>query len=151
MRLLYLDASALVKCYVSERFSNLVREAVTETKIVGTTILSRAEVSAALGKAVRVGSLKHKDAQASLQAFRNDWQSFVRVQASEIVAFRADALAWARALRGYDAIHLASALIWQESIGERINFATFDGNLWKAAKEEELPVFPENLPALLKK
>jgi predicted nucleic acid-binding protein len=48
---------------------------------------------------------------------------------------RAEALAWEHGLRGYDAVHLASALTWQESVGEQIVLATFDQQLWEAASE----------------
>lgn len=149
--LLYLDASALVKHYVLERFSDLVDEAIGGADIVGTTILSRAEVSAALGKAVRVGTLRKKEALQTLKTFRKDWESIARIQTSEMVVSKADALAWALSLRGYDAVHLASALIWRETINEPVTFATFDVNLWNAAHSEELELFPEDLPALLRK
>jgi predicted nucleic acid-binding protein len=149
--LLYLDASALVKHYVVERFSEMVQEAIGNAEIVGTAILSRAEVSAALGKAVRVGVLNKKEAFQALKAFRKDWESLARVQTSESVVSRADALAWALSLRGYDAIHLASALIWRETINESVTFATFDSNLWNAAYVEGLELLPDDLPAILKK
>jgi uncharacterized protein len=149
--LLYLDASALVKHFVVERFSELVDEAIGNAEIVGTTILSRAEVSAALGKAVRVEALNKKGAFQTLKAFRKDWESLARIQASESVVSRADALAWAHSLRGYDAVHLASALIWRETINEVVTFATFDVNLWNAAQTEGLELLPDDLPVLLKK
>jgi hypothetical protein len=49
------------------------------------------------------------------------------------------------ALRGYDAIHLAAALEWQDRIGEPITVATFDQDLWRAAREAGLDCFPEAL------
>jgi uncharacterized protein len=149
--LLYLDASALVKHYIVERFSVLVDEAIGNAEIAGTTILSRAEVSAALGKAVRVGALNRKEAFRTLKAFRKDWESLARVQASESVVSRADALAWSLSLRGYDAVHLASALIWRETVNEPVTFATFDVNLWNAAQTEGLELLPDDLPALSKR
>ena len=149
--LLYLDASALVKNYVLEKFSDLVEQAISDADIVGTSIISRAEVSAAFGKAVRVGSLKRQEALRSLKSFREDWESLARIQTSEIVVSRADTLAFTRSLRGYDAVHLACALVWRETINETVSFATFDLNLWNAARLEGLELLPDNLPALLRK
>jgi hypothetical protein len=59
---------------------------------------------------------------------------------------RAEALAWEYGLRGYDAVHLASALTWQESVGEQIVLATFDEQLWEAAKRAGLKAWPDPLP-----
>jgi hypothetical protein len=55
-------------------------------------------------------------------------------------------LAWEHGLRGYDAVQLASALTWQESVGEQIVLATFDQRLWDAAKRTGLKAWPEELP-----
>ena len=58
---------------------------------------------------------------------------------------KADALAWEHDLRGYDAVHLASALFWQESLGEPVTIATFDAQLWQAGQPIGLSVWPEDL------
>jgi hypothetical protein len=62
---------------------------------------------------------------------------------------RADILAWELDLRGYDAVHLASALLWQDSLGRKVTMATFDRKLWQAAEERGLSPFPEDLPGIL--
>ena len=110
--LLYLDASALVKRYVEEAGSRDVATAIEEATAVATSLFSRAEGAAALAKAVRVGSLSREEAQAAVQILRAEWADFVRVKLTELVVARADQLAWRFGLRGYDAIHLASALLW---------------------------------------
>jgi len=53
---------------------------------------------------------------------------------------------WEHGLRGYDAVQLASALSWQESVGEQIVLATFDQQLWEAAKRTGLKAWPDQLP-----
>ena len=53
--ILYLDASALVKRYVTERGSKDVIALTAGAKAVATSLISRAEVSAALARAVRLG------------------------------------------------------------------------------------------------
>ena len=58
---------------------------------------------------------------------------------------RAEGLAWEHGLRGYDAIQLASALTWRESVGEEIVLATFDRQLWDASERTGLKVWPEQL------
>lgn len=147
--ILYLDASALVKRYVAETGSGETEQAIRESSVVGTGLVSRAEVSAALAKAVRVGILSNKEATRALNAFRKDWQDLVRVAVSEPVVARADVLAWQYGLRGYDAVHLASALVWQELLGEPVTLASFDRQLWAASEPSGLVPFPEKLPDLL--
>jgi predicted nucleic acid-binding protein len=68
-----------------------------------------------------------------------------RLPVTEALVARAEALAWAHALRGYDAVQLASALMWQESVGTDVVVATFDTQLWKAAREEGLNAWPTDL------
>jgi predicted nucleic acid-binding protein len=147
--ILYLDASALVKRYVAEPGSAEVDNITAEAEIVGTAIISRAEVAAALARAGRVGALSPDDASISLQDFRNEWLDLVRVQITEMVVSRADTLAWKHGLRGYDSVHLAAALVWQEAMGAPVTMGTFDRQLWNAAQQERLSLFPADLIALL--
>lgn len=147
--ILYLDASALVKRYVAEPGSAEVNEAISKAEVIGTALISRAEVAAALAKAVRMDALTREDALASLQVFRNEWPDLVRVQVTEIVIARADTFAWEHGLRGYDAVHLAAASLWQDAMSEQVTLSTFDRQLWAAAKQVGLALHPADLPALL--
>ncbi len=147
--IVYLDASALVKRYVAERGTDDVARLVEAASVVGTSLISRAETSAALAKAIRQGALTRAAGAAALQVFRSEWPLLVRVQATEVVMARADALAWDLNLRGYDAVHLSTALTWQEGLGEGITLATFDRQLWEAARMQGVVAFPEDLPTWL--
>jgi len=147
--ILYLDASALVKRYVAEPGASEVAEAIATAEIVGTSLISRAETAAALAKAVRVETLTQQEASSALQVFRSEWPSLVRVQAREMLVARADELAWELGLCGYDAVHLASALLWQDGMGEAVTMATFDRALWEAAEQRGMIPFPHDLPAML--
>jgi len=55
---------------------------------------------------------------------------------------RGDFLACEHNLRGFDATHLACALIWQETLGLPVTLATFDGQLVQAAKEVKMGILP---------
>jgi len=94
--ILYLDASALVKHYVAEPGTLEVNRAIFQAEVVGTALISRAEVVAALAKATRMGALTRKEATHSLQVFREEWPDFVRILITEIVIDRTDAFAGAR-------------------------------------------------------
>ncbi|RMG50712.1 MAG: PIN domain-containing protein [Acidobacteria bacterium] len=147
--ILYLDTSALVKRYIAELGTPEVAAVISDADVVGTSIISRAETAAVLAKAVRTRTLSPDEAASALQVFRSEWPNLVRVQATEALVARADDLAWELGLRGYDAVHLASALLWQDAMGEEIAFATFDRRLWEAAGRRGLILFPDDLPAML--
>lgn len=140
--ILYLDASALVKRYVAETGSAEVAQAIAAAKSVGTAVISRVEVAAALARATRGRWLARDEAHAALQVFRAEWASLVRLQLTEVVVAQADAVAWEYGLRGYDAVHLAAARFWQTSLGEAVTLATFDRELGEAARLAGLIPWP---------
>lgn len=144
--IVYLDASALVKRYVAEAGSQLVTPLITRADAIGTVVISRVEVAAALGKATRMKVLKHDEAASALQVFTADWENLIRLQVTEILVARAATLASDQGLRGYDAVHLAAAVFWQEMLGEPVVLATFDRQLWRGASITGLIAWPESEP-----
>ena len=143
----YLDASALVKRYIVERGSRQTIALTADAEMTATSIVSRAEVAAAFAKAARIGLVKDEVARSAQRRFAGDWPDVVRVPVTESLTERAEGLAWAHGLRGYDAIQLASALTWQESVGEPIVLATFDQQLWEESKRTGLKAWPDQLPS----
>jgi predicted nucleic acid-binding protein len=144
--ILYLDASALVKRYVSERGSNEVIALTAEADAVATSLVSRAEVAAALARAVRLGGLKHDEGRRAQRRFSREWPDLARIPVTEALASRAESLAWDHGLRGYDAVQLAAALTWHDMIGQDVVVATFDRQLWEAAPRAGLHAWPQKLP-----
>ena len=141
----YLDASALVKRYVNEQWSDETIELTTTADVVATSVVSRAEVAAALAKAVRTKLLSDEDARKARRTFAGEWLDLARIPVTDALVARAETLAWDHALRGYDAVQLASALTWQESVGTEIVVATFDTQLWKAVRQAGMKAWPEHL------
>lgn len=95
--------------------------------------------------AVRIGILERDQACQALEEFREEWLNYIRLPASEVAIAKADQLAWELNLRGYDSIHLAIALTWEDTLGEDVNLVTFDQQLWEAAKKVGLKVSPRRL------
>jgi len=144
---LYLDTSAIVKRYVSEPGSQDTAALTEAAEVVATSLVTRAEVAAALARAVRVGTLDHNDGRRAQRRFSREWPTFVRVPITEALVIRAETLAWDHGLRGYDAVHLAAALTWRDAVGRDVVLATFDRQLWEAAPEAGLQSWPERLPS----
>ena len=111
---------------------------------MATHVISRAEVAAALAKAVRPEVLRADEGMLCLRRFRKDWPNLVRLGVSELLVAHADMLAWNHGLRGYDAVNLAAASLWQEMLAQPVTFACFDSRLRAAARELGLLIYPED-------
>ena len=142
---LYLDTSALVKCYMTERNSEEVLDLAGRADVVASSLISRTEVAAAVARAVRLGVLSSERGQNAHRDFLRDWADVSRIPLTEALVARADTLAWNYALRAYDAIQLASALTWQQSVGSPVTLATFDRELWEAGQKTGMHVWPAKL------
>ncbi len=79
-----------------------------------------------------------RDYRTIVQDFDNDWDTFFIVDVSDTLIKRAGQLAEAFALRGYDAVHLASAVIVGEQASQAVTFACFDEKLSRAARRQGL-------------
>jgi predicted nucleic acid-binding protein len=137
---LYLDTSALVKLYVAEAGSSEVRRLVAEAGVVCTSVVGLPEARAALARRAREGSLGPAGHERALRALAADQERLFLLEVTLELAVAAGDLAERRALRGLDALHLASALLIQERIGEPLTFLCFDDRLRSAAREEGLRV-----------
>lgn len=140
--ILYLDASALVKRYIQEKDSEKVNAWIDAAEMVVTGLITRVEVAAAIARAGRMKLITTDEALAALRQFRSEWESFQRLPITENTVIRGDALAYEHYLRGYDATHLACALIWQETLGMPVTLASFDGQLIEAAKVVQMACLP---------
>ena len=140
--ILYLDASALVKRYIQENASQDVDAWIEAADMAVTGLITRVEVAAAIARAGRMKLITTDETLAALRQFRSEWESFHRLPVTENTVARGDTLAVEHNLRGYDAIHLACALIWQETLGRPVTLASFDGQLIEAARVIQMAYLP---------
>jgi predicted nucleic acid-binding protein len=142
----YFDASALVKRHVEERGSRETLDFAARAEVVATSLVSRAEVAAALAKAVRAKLLEEDEARQAQRAFAAQWPDIARIPVTEALVSRAEMMAWEHGLRGHDAVQLASAVLFQESLGTAVRLATFDRQLWDAARRAGFEPWPDKAP-----
>lgn len=135
---LYLDTSALVKLYVEEDGSALMREAVREADAVATSAIAYVEARAAFARRRRERALSPGDYRRTLLEFDADWQHYVSIEVTDSLIRKAAGLAEEHGLRVYDAIHLASAAALNEKLAERMVFSSWDASLSAAARREGL-------------
>jgi predicted nucleic acid-binding protein len=140
--ILYFDSSALVKRYVEEQGSSDVLDWMEASDLTGTVLVTRAEVAAAITHALRRQYVTQEDARKILETFHKEWSCFHRLPVNESLVARADALACDHNLRGYDAIHVAAALIWQELLDLPVTLVSYDRELADAARASGMAVLP---------
>ena len=141
--ILYFDSSALVKRYVEEQGSSDVLDWMDDSELNGTVLVTRAEVAAAITRAVRRQVVSQEDARQFLELFHKEWRNYTRLPITEALVARADALACEHNLRGYDAVHLAAALTWQELLELPVTLVTYDRELAEAARTLGMAVLPK--------
>lgn len=143
--ILYLDPSAWIKRWIQEDGSDIVRIAVADPAYdaVACARLGRVEMIATFARAwKRRKRLTKPKADRGRDEFFALWDRVVEVDFSPQLQVRAEKLATLHALRGYDAVHLASAL---HLIGGGVPVAllSFDGEMLDACKLEGVPIYPQ--------
>lgn len=143
--ILYLDTSALLKKYFKEPGSAEVIGRWKEAKAIVTSSVAYAETLASFYRKKREVTINAKTFGNILKSFRRDWSSFIRVEVSDDLNETIDKIVDDYPLRGFDAIHLASALIIDETVSENFLFACYDKRLILAAQKTGLQTLPERL------
>lgn len=136
--ILYLDTSSLVKLYVEEEGSQAVRDQVSAAEAVATSHIAYAEVRAAFARKQREGELSQEEYERILDDFHKEWGTYLAIRVSEAIIALAGDLAERHGLRGFDAIHLGSALALRDEVKSYIAFSSADERLQAAAKAEGL-------------
>lgn len=152
--ILYLDTSSLVKLYIEEDGSDRVELEVDRSDQVITSRVTYVEVRSAFARAAREVSSGQRDKLARtrevagsqveyaqlLTDFESDWRRYAKVNVSASLIQLAGDLAEKHALRGYDAVHLASVIGIRDRISDSVLVSTWDVQLGEAALAEGFQV-----------
>mgnify|MGYP006274787923 CR=1 FL=1 len=136
--ILYLDTSSLVKLYVEEAGSSETSLLLESSEIVATSIVAYAEARAAFARRYREQSFSESEFERLKAFFESDWRGYFILHLTLEVTQSAGNLAEKHALRGFDAIHLASAITLSRDISAPVRFSCFDDSLKQAASAENL-------------
>lgn len=135
---LYLDTSALVKLYIDEDGSPLVRWHVGQARLVATSMIAYVEARAAFARRRHEGRFTPGEYRRIVRALNTDWEHYILLEVTASLIREAADLAEVHRLRAYDAIHLASATVLKKRLAEAVLFASWDANLERAASREGL-------------
>ncbi|RJP46189.1 MAG: PIN domain-containing protein [Desulfobacteraceae bacterium] len=139
--ILYLDTSAILKRYFQESFSEEVSAKWKQSEMIVTSSVAYAETMATISRKQKEADIDNKVIQKTIQAFQMDWSGFIRVEVTDDLNEYINNVLQKHPLRGFDAIHLASALVIYEKFPRTFFFACFDQRLNQAARLESLPSF----------
>ena len=115
-------------------------QAVRESSRIATSTVAYAEARSAFARLRREGILSEEEEHRRIVVTLDErWPSYDRLAASDHIARLTGALAEQYALRGFDALHLASAVLTHASRGNA-KFLSFDNDLTRAAGQM-IPVY----------
>ncbi|MGI8678342.1 MAG: type II toxin-antitoxin system VapC family toxin [Jatrophihabitans sp.] len=139
MPIVYFDSSAFVKLVVEEDGSELAAMLWDGCDAAVSSRLAYPEVRAALAAAGRAHRLASRDQSRAEAAWEDFWAATRTVELSELVTAHAGQLASQHALRGADAVHLASLL----AVGaQETLFAVWDQRLRAGALSAGVQLAP---------
>lgn len=127
---MYFDTSALIKLIIDEDGSAHAAELWERADLLVSGQLIYPEARAAVATALRGRRLSHPGYKLAVAALEDSYASMQIIGVDEALARTAGELAAEHGLRGYDAVHLASALAVNAT---DVLLATWDKSLATAA------------------
>ncbi|MGE0643535.1 MAG: type II toxin-antitoxin system VapC family toxin [Nitrospira sp.] len=128
----YFDISVLVKRYVKEAGSLITRRLLRGVQLLSSSIMP-VEAMSAFSRRRASGDLTQRDFLAIRSRLHKDQAYWELVEVSETVLLEAEDLVEKTNVRTLDAIHLASAIVFQSETGLMIPFITGDAKQRAAA------------------
>lgn len=103
------------------------------------------EARAAFARLARGGRSPPPQHDRRVRRLDRDWEDYLRVELTPEVVRGAGGLAEIHALRGFDSIHLASALWLKQRTAAALQFGAFDRRLHAAAGHAGMMVYPRRI------
>ncbi len=141
----YLDTSALIKLYIKEEGTEIIRKAIESADLVATSKVAYVEARAVLSRLRQEKMIKEKDYKLIKKSLQQDWNKYLVVELTDKVIDLGGDLTEKYNLRGFDAIHLASALILKKQLKQKVTGGCWDLRLWEAFNDN-MDVFPSSPP-----
>jgi predicted nucleic acid-binding protein len=141
LRLLYFDASALVKAYVAEPGSECVARIFEAADQLFTCRIAFAEVLATFRRKRNESHSLESQTDQLVNEFCQDWSSIVTVDLNPGLLDVVREQAFRHSLRALDLLHLSAACWLREVVRIPITLVSSDMAQLAAARHESLPVF----------
>lgn len=134
--IVYLDTSSLVKLYVEEIDSEKIKNFAHNAAAVSTSKIAYAEARAAFARKQKEEEFSLKVLRKIVEDLNRDWESYFVIEITDgLIRFAGD-IAGRHLLRGFDSIHLASAVHLKNKIRADVHFSSYDTRLNQSAEKE---------------
>lgn len=134
--MIYLDTSALIKRYIWESGSEHVLQIYKGNATLVTSKIAYVEAYAAFTRRMREGHLSPIRYSRVCRLFEREWPAYLTVEVRDEVLRLSRDLIKKYPLRGFDALHLASAKSLWLNLRTPITFACANQRLLESAKAE---------------
>ncbi|MHB1253786.1 MAG: type II toxin-antitoxin system VapC family toxin [Candidatus Humimicrobiaceae bacterium] len=141
----YFDTSAIVKLYIHETGSEEVREIFDLSDILATSNIAYVETISVFTRINNEKKLSDSDYKNIISNFKKDWEDLFVLKIDNTIIKTAGQFIESYKIKGYDSVHLASAVIFGQRINKIINFCCWDKKLNEAALKENLSIFHDDL------
>lgn len=138
--IVYLDTSSLVKLYVEETGSEKIKDIAYNATVISTSKVAYAEARAAFARKQKEDGFSITNLRKIVEDLNRDWESYFIIEITDGLIRSAGDIAEKHLLRGFDSIHLASAIILKDKTGSEIYFSSNDARLNRAAEKEKIPI-----------
>jgi predicted nucleic acid-binding protein len=134
--IVYLDTSSLVKLYVEEIDSEKIKNVARDAAVISTAKVAYAEARAAFARKQKEDGFSLSVLRKIVEDLNRDWENYFVVEITDgLIRFAGD-IAERYLLRGFDAIHLASAIHLKDRMNSEIYFSSYDARLNQSAEKE---------------
>jgi predicted nucleic acid-binding protein len=134
--IVYLDTSSLVKLYVEEIDSEKIKNVARDAAVISTAKVAYAEARAAFARKQKEDGFSLSVLRKIVEDLNRDWENYFVVEITDgLIRFAGD-IAERYLLRGFDAIHLASAIHLKDRMNSEIYFSSYDTRLNQSAERE---------------
>ncbi|MEK6589332.1 MAG: type II toxin-antitoxin system VapC family toxin [Nitrospinota bacterium] len=138
--IVYLDTSSLVKLYVDEIDSEKIRAIIEKATVISTSRIAYAEARSAFARKQREDDFSFNILRKIVHDLNKDWESYFVIEVTDGLIRYAGDIAEEHLLRGFDSIHLSSAISLKNKIRREVYFSSNDTRLNQAAKKEGIIV-----------
>lgn len=135
----YFETSALVKLFLEEPGADEARDLWDDADLVTVALIAYPEARSALAAAARGGRISAEQLDDVKRKLERRWRQMQVVDIDPSIAFFAGDVAEEFELRGYDAVHLATAISLQD---DSLLVVTWDTELARACLNADLLVAP---------
>jgi predicted nucleic acid-binding protein len=134
--ILYLDTSSLVKLYVEEIDSEKIKDLARNAAAISTAKIAYAEARSAFARKQKEDGFSLNVLRKIVEDLNRDWESYFVIEITDgLIRFAGD-IAERYLLKGFDAIHLASAVHLKNKVNSEIYFSSRDARLNQSAEKE---------------